>query len=152
MPRTLTLEAPPARTNFDDWQDRRAYEALPKYPKFGVTVAKYRKLPRTPENVAAHAQVLFAQLATLQRAEFQAKAVEPTRACPCASGTWHTDGEKILKAINAQNRARIEAGLAESWRKRTDAQVGIAYRAAMEGKDAPLTHDIHVPDDQSRYR
>lgn len=125
---------------------------LPAYPKFGTTVAKYRKLPRTPENIKAHAEALFAQLATFQKAEFRAKAAEPMRACPCASGTWHTDGNKILKAVNAQNRAHVEAGLAESWRKRTDAQVGIAYRAAMEGKDAPLTHDIHVPGDQTRNR
>lgn len=142
--RTLAIEPVPARTEFDDWQDRRAYEALPKYPKFGTTVAKYRKLPRTPENVKAHADALFSQLRTFQAQEFRRKIVEPD-SCPCASGTWHDTGDKILKAVNAQNRAATERALAESWRKRTDAQVGIAYRAAMEGKDAPLTHNIYVP-------
>lgn len=30
----------------------------------------------------------------------------PTNKCPCASGTWHTDGDKILAAIHTQNRVR----------------------------------------------
>lgn len=120
---------------------------LPAYPKFGATVAKYRKLPRTPENIKAHATALFAQLATFQRAEFRRTISEPDT-CPCVSGTWHSDGAKILDAINARNRRIAEGALAESWRKRTDAQVAIAYRAAMAGEDAPLTHDIYVPRQQ----
>lgn len=116
----------------------------PNYPKFGATVAKYRKLPPTPENIAAHAAALFAQLATFQRAEFQASAAEPGRACPCASGTWHTDGRAILKAVNTQNRAALDRALAESWKKRTDAQVGVALKAALEGRDSPLVANIYV--------
>lgn len=142
MNRILLVQAP--LTKPQDARERRFYEAMPKYPKFGTTVAKYRKLPSTPENVKAHAEALFAQLRTFQRAEFRATVIEPDRACPCASGTWHVDGNKILKAVNDQNRRAVENALAESWRKRTDAQVGVAYRAAMAGKDAPLTHNIYV--------
>lgn len=118
---------------------------LPAYPKFGATVAKYRKLPRTPENIAAHAAAMFSQLATFQAQEFKKGTIEPgLESCPCASGTWHTDGKKILAAVNAQNRAKLDRALAESWRQRTDAQVAAAYKAAMEGRDAPLTVNIYV--------
>lgn len=112
----------------------------PAYPKFGATVAKLRKLPRTPENVRKHFDALMAQLATMHRRHADSDAVKPR--CPCASGTWHTDGHKILAAVNAQNRAGLDRALADSWKQRTDRQVEIAYRAALEGKHAPLVHII----------
>lgn len=139
-----------AYTPLDD-RGQPADKYLPAYPKFGATVAKYRKLPPTPENVKAHAEALFSQLATFQAQEFRHKVVEPERPCPCASGTWHDSGDKILKAVNAQNRAATERALADSWRKRTDAQVKAAYEAAMRGEDAPLVHNVYVPE-EDRYR
>lgn len=122
-----------------------ARDSTPNYPKFGATVAKYRKLPPTAENVKAHAEALFSQLATFRRQEFQRTAYEePGRACPCASGTWHTEGKKILAAVNSQNRANMDRALADSWKRRTDKQVGIALKAALAGRDAPLVANIHV--------
>ena len=116
----------------------------PDYPKFGIKVSKYRKLPRTPENIAAHFEALMSQLATIQKAEFRSNTVEPDSRSPCASGTLHTNGKAILKAINEQNARNIEGALAESWKRRTDAQVKIAYEAAMKGEHAPLTYLIYT--------
>ena len=115
----------------------------PAYPKFGTTVAKLRRLPRTPENVTKHFEALMAQVRTMHRRATQSDATPMS--CPCASGTWHTDGHKILEAVNRQNRSGVEGALAESWRRRTEAQVRVAYEAAMAGKDAPLTYNIYVP-------
>lgn len=135
--RTLTLTSCKPLNQCDD-------RNTPSYPKFGTTIAKYRKLPRTPENIKAHAAALFAQLATLQRQEFRRSVEKPEFACPCTSGTWHNTGAKILDAVNSQNRASLDRALAESWERRTDKQVGIALNAALEGRDAPMVCNIRT--------
>ena len=119
-------------------------DSTPAYPKFGATVAKLRKLPRTPENIKKHFDALMSQLATMNRRAVMSDATA-TSPCPCASGTWHSDGDKILAAISDQHRRAAMGALAESWRLRTDAQVRAAYELAMEGKDSPLTRNIYVP-------
>ena len=115
----------------------------PAYPKFGPAVRKFHKLPRTRENVLAHAEALTNAVRSLQRAALN-KALEPGRACPCASGTWHDTGKAILAAVNTQNRAALNRALTDNWKRRTDEQVGIALTAALEGRDAPLVHNIYV--------
>lgn len=121
------------------WEERRAYEALPSYPKFGATVAKYRQLPRTPENIKAHAEALFAQLRSIQRAEWKAslKAEPEAGDSPCASGTALSDGEAICKAVRRKHAAALASALAEDHKLRTDKQVGFALAAALAGEDYP---------------
>lgn len=58
------------------------------------------------------------------------------------SGTWHDTGDKILKAVADQQRRALDGALADSWRRRTDKQVGIALAAALAGRDAPLVANI----------
>ncbi len=116
----------------------------PDYPKFGKTVAKYRKLPPTPENIAAHFKALMSQLATIQKAEFRKDTIEPERKSPCASGTWHSDGKQVIAAIRSQHDNEIRGALAESWRKREDWQIKKAYEAAMKGEETPLVHLIYA--------
>lgn len=108
-------------------------DAMPKYPKFATGVTKWHKLPRTPENIAAHAKALFGALTTLQRAKFKRGTTEPEHRAPCASGTWHSDGKAILKAVNAQNKAHAAGELERDHKKRTDKQIAKAYAAAMNG-------------------
>lgn len=55
----------------------------------------------------------------------------PTTAANCASGTGHNDGEKIHRAIKAQQRANL---LAHRAKQRTPEQWREEYRQAMEGK------------------
>lgn len=124
-----------------EW-DGKPEATTPDYPKFGANVAKYRKLPATPENVKAHFAALMSQLRTIQRNEFKADIVEPERKSPCISGTWLSDGNAIMAAIRAQHIREIEGALSESWRKRTNAQVKAAYEAAMKGEESPLTYLI----------
>lgn len=130
----ITRPPMPALT---DGAAQRAYAALPDYPKFGATVAKYRRLPRTPENVNAHAGALFAQLRTIQRAEWaRSLASEPDNPrAPCASGTWHTDGEAICRAVRQHQAAALARALADDHAKRTDRQVGYVLRETLAGRD-----------------
>lgn len=122
---------------FADERARREYEALPSYPKFGATVAKYRRLPRTPENVKAHADALFAQLRSIQHAEWKRslKAEPDDPRAPCLSGTWHSDGKAILAAIRQQQATALAGAVADDHAKRTDRQVGAVLRATLAGED-----------------
>lgn len=128
----LTLAARPA-----DPQEASEYDAAPSYPKFGTTVAKFRKLPRTPENIEAHADALFAQLRTMQRADWKRnlRAEPENGAAPCASGTWLTDGRAICRAIQQQQAAGLARALVEDHATRTDRQVGAVLAATLAGKE-----------------
>lgn len=115
---------------------------MPEPYRFGPAVDKYRRLPKTPENIRAHGDAICAAVRSKQmQALLQSTKYQPVT-CPCASGTWHTDGKALLKALYEQTRDAARNGLAESWRRRTDEQVGKAYLAAMQGKDTPLVHLI----------
>ena len=129
--KTLTFAA---YTPLDD--RGRPDESTPDYPKFGKTVERFRKLPPTPENVKAHAEAIFAQLKTIQMAEFRGSldvTAEPT--CPCISGTWSADGKAILRTINNRNAAALDRATAEDHRRRSDAQVRDVLSRTLAGED-----------------
>lgn len=110
------------------------YSNTPPYPKFGPSVTTWHRLPRTPENIAKHAEALFAALRTIQRAEFKRDLPELGKPkCPCPSGIWSSDGRKILAAVNRQNRAKLARALEDEHKARTDRQVRAAYEAIMAG-------------------
>lgn len=71
------------------------------------------------------------------------------RAAPRSTASDKAHGALVLDMVNRQNRQRLDRGVAQSWKKRSDEQVRIAYEAAMRGEDTPLVHDIYVP--QQRY-
>lgn len=108
---------------------------MPSYPKsLGAEVTKLRKLPRTPHNVQLLGDAIGEGVRALQRREFHAGLREPGEdKCPCASGTWHDDGHKILAAVNARIKGAMSRALEADHSFRTDHQVGVAYRAAMAG-------------------
>lgn len=136
--RILTIEAyAPLKA---DGTPADKYDPAPY--KFGPAVAKYRRLPRTPENIKAHGDAICAAVLSAQRSALN-KVLVPISPS-CASGTWHTDGKTLLKALAASQKHMHASATAASWRARTDAQVGAAYLAAMAGKDAPLTCLIHT--------
>jgi hypothetical protein len=84
--------------------------ATPAYPKLGATVEKHRRLnDETPEGRKAYGQAVLAAIRTLQRSALNREL--PSHSSPCASGTWHSEGKDILKAVNAQNRARCAANI-----------------------------------------
>jgi len=87
----------------DYFQDR---EFGPIYPELGATVAKLRRAPRTPENIAAHGAAVLAAIKRKNDAALQ-RAAPSLPPCPCASGTRHNTGEAILAAVRAQQLAQL---------------------------------------------
>jgi hypothetical protein len=52
----------------------------------------------------AYGRAVMAAVRALQRRELAREA--PPHPCPCASGTWESDGQTILAAVRQQNRRR----------------------------------------------
>jgi hypothetical protein len=105
-----------------------AYPALP-------SVDKYRR-QRDPD-VKAYGQAVREAVRVLQRQELEriAKAGYIAGRKPnCASGTWHTTGPKIRKAIREQHRAQNEAAANAQRRNRSDEMVMHLYKEAMAAK------------------
>ena len=85
-----------------------------------------------------HAYGAAVELATLARQRaFLKTATVPEPRPHCASGTWHTTGEAIDKAIRQQHRAALAACPAQERRARTPDQWASMYAAAMEEKRNP---------------
>lgn len=76
--------------------------------------------------------------------------VERFRAMPRSPETDRAYGLALLDAINRQNLARLHKAVAQSWRARDEAQMAVAYKAAMAGEDAPLVANIVVPSGRRR--
>lgn len=141
MNRILVLESYVPKALFGDGPEQHT----PEYPKFGVTVQRYRKMRKlTRADVVTYAEAIFSQLRTMQRAVLN-RELTPIGVCSCASRSWETDGAGVLKAVRRQQRNALDGALAESWRLRSDEQVRLAYEATMRGEDPPLTLNIHVP-------
>lgn len=58
----------------------------------------------------------------------------------CASGTWHTDGADIHRAIQQQHRSQAAALVNKVRRERTPAQWQAMYEEAMKAKRAAAQH------------
>lgn len=139
---TLQITAyTPAKAAFGDKPISAAeLKRMPEPYKFGPAVDKYRRLPKTPENIKAHGDAICAAVRSKHRSALN-KVLTPISPS-CASGTWEADGQGVLKAIARQHRSALDGALAASWRARTNEQVRKAYEAAMRGEDAPLTNNI----------
>jgi hypothetical protein len=61
---------------------------------------RYRRDPDADRH--AYGQAVLAAIRALQRRELAREL--PSHPCPCASGTWASDGQEILRAVRAQNR------------------------------------------------
>jgi hypothetical protein len=82
----------------------------PVYPVMGPKVAKFRRIPRsekTREQHDAYAQAIEDKIRELQRNALQREL--PTIRPRCASGTWHTTGAEIERAIRQQQAHALQA-------------------------------------------
>jgi hypothetical protein len=104
----------------------------PPYPNLGPSVAKFRNKPDADPK--AYGQAVRAAIRSLQRQELlrAGKYFSENRRPNCASGTAHTSGKAILKAVREQNQRRFET---EARKPRlSDDQLIEAYHAAMQAK------------------
>jgi hypothetical protein len=69
------------------------------YPHF-AGLDRYRRNPAADRH--AYGQAVLSAIRALQARELAREL--PTHPCPCASGTWESDGHAILRAVRAQNR------------------------------------------------
>jgi hypothetical protein len=73
----------------------------PDYPHLSG-LDKYRRAADPDRQ--AYGRAVMAAVRALQRRELAREA--PPHPCPCASGTWESDGQAILAAVRQQNRRR----------------------------------------------
>jgi hypothetical protein len=71
----------------------------PQYPKL-AGLDRYRRDPNVDRH--AYGQAVLSAIRALQARELAREL--PSHPCPCASGTWESDGRKILAAVRQQNR------------------------------------------------
>ena len=106
----------------------------PMYPEL-PSVAKFRRM-RDPDP-REYGQAVREAVRTLQRQELERIAKRGYLAgykAPCASGTWHTSGPKIRKAIREQHRAQLQAQANAERRNRSDQMLRELYLEAMKHK------------------
>lgn len=80
---------------------KRKTALYPGYPAL-PGLDKYRR-DADPDR-RAYGQAVLAAVRALQRRELARET--PSHRCPCASGTWESDGHAILAAVRRQNRPR----------------------------------------------
>jgi len=73
----------------------------PDYPHL-LGLDKYR-CAADPDR-QAYGRAVMAAVRALQKRELARET--PPHPCPCASGTWESDGQAILAAVRQQNRRR----------------------------------------------
>jgi hypothetical protein len=100
----------------------------PPYPDLGQKVARLRR----GKDRKAHGAAVLDAIRGKQRSELRRET--PSHAIQCASGTGHTSGKAILKAIAAGHRAHVLNAPAQERRQRTDDQWRVLYDAAMKEK------------------
>jgi hypothetical protein len=105
----------------------------PVYPNLGPSVAKHRRLnDDTPEGRKAYGQAVHAAIRALQRAALNRELT--SHKSPCASGTWHSEGKDILKAIRQQHNAATQANARNLNRKNDEDLQRDYYRAMLESR------------------
>lgn len=105
----------------------------PNYPEL-PSVNKYRRA-RDPDP-RAYGQAVREAVRVLQRQELERIAKRGYLAgykAPCASGTWHTTGKAIRKAIREQHRAALQAQ-ARQLNRHSDDVLRVLYCEAMDIK------------------
>lgn len=118
-------------------------ELGPRYPvSLGAEVGRFRARAKrglsalTPEERQAYGAAVERGILALQRTEAQAGLPPVTPRCQCASGTFHTTGEAIHKAVREQQARALAAYPGLVRRRRTDAQWREMYCEAMAEKRA----------------
>lgn len=117
----------------------------PIYNINSTTLTKHRRAANSAGSVMslsraeriAYANAVEKTVLASQRSQLRG-AGEPEARCPCPSGTWHSDGDRIAEAIRAQHRARLQR-LADKDRRHTPEQWAEMYAKAMREKHAAQT-------------
>lgn len=78
-----------------------------------------------PDAVYAYGRAVLDAIGALQAAELRRET--PTFRSNCASGTWHSDGKKILAALRQRTISTVRI-------LRSDEEIQTAYEEAMEAK------------------
>lgn len=81
------------KTIADPHGDQKSYPHL-------TGLDRYRRDPDADRR--AYGAAVLSAIRALQARELAREL--PTHPCPCASGTWESDGQAILRAVRAQNR------------------------------------------------
>jgi hypothetical protein len=101
----------------------------PPYPTLGEGVAKYR---RRGVICREYGEAVLAAFRSMQRAGLRREAT--SLSANCASGTFHHDGEDILKAVASKHRAALAACPGVERRARKPEKWREMYEAAMAEK------------------
>lgn len=103
----------------------------PTYPNLGEKVAKLRRASDRPTR--EHGLAVLDAIGALNRQA--ATRAAPSHHCPCASGTWHSDGHKILAAMRSRQIEQAHRDIAAQRRRFAQSEEQReAYEAAMRDK------------------
>jgi hypothetical protein len=106
--------------------------AYPAYPKLGPAVEKHRRLnDDSPEGRKAYGQAVLKAINALNRQKLVGASGPVNPRSPCASGTWHSEGKDILKAIRTQHRTATQAAANGPTFERTEDELERDYYRAM---------------------
>jgi hypothetical protein len=104
----------------------------PLYPNLGPAVAKHRRLnDETPEGRKAYGQAVLKAINAMNRQKLTGASGPVNPRSPCASGTWHSEGKDILKAIRAQHRTATQTAANGPTFERTDEDLERDYYRAL---------------------
>ena len=123
---------------FRERQDDLKYG--PKYDVGSTKLGQFRAVANRAGGLMKLERFYRVQYAEAVEAAVRASLRWPVREATfkamCASGTFHSDGEDIHKAILSQQRARLAAYPAQERRKRTAKQWAEMYAQALQEKRA----------------
>jgi hypothetical protein len=102
-------------------------------PLYNVESAALKKFRRNGGDTKAHGQAVLAAILTAQAGQLRT-AGETIPRPNCASGTLHSEGRDILKAVASQQRAKLAACAAQQRKARTPAEWRKMYLEAMAEK------------------
>ena len=109
-------------------------DSSPEYNLDSAALKKFRFLAReglkalTYEQRREYGAAVERAALSKQRSEFKAISVEPSARCPCASGTWHSEGKDIEAAIKQQQQTALLSFPAKVRRETDSARVATDVR------------------------
>lgn len=111
----------------------------PDYDVESAALRRFRNLAKnsladlTREQRADYGRAVGAAVRAKQAAQLR-RALEPERRAPCASGTWHSDGADIHKAMREQHTRRTQSWPSAIRKARTESEWREMYQDAMAEK------------------
>lgn len=111
---------------------QRAAPLYPDMPRHVTLMRRdYGDLLSPQAHTIAHGRAVLAAIRALNSPP---RNQAPAPRAPCVSGTWESDGRKILAHIRRANAARLQSLARADRARRTDAELIAAYDTAMSAK------------------